>query len=202
MYQGLVEHLLGEELLGSFNEYGQMTELNWRHAVAAGITAASLSMANPSLADAKPLVNVTQAEQKINVEKLMNAIKHVESSGGVNKASRYEKGVEEQLRKRFDKLGQNVKEAIKNYGYKAVASSYGPWQILASTAYDLGYKGAPADLSNENVSKDIVLKYVQKLINSSRTKDVQDVVSAYNAGLGGIHSNPDYVKKVMRFYGG
>mgnify|MGYP000979461575 CR=1 FL=1 len=173
--------------------------------IAAGILAAGLVAGNPSVALAqKPVdnrVQLTNAEMDIDREKLLRAIKKVESSDGVDKRDRYEAGVEKQLRKRLQQLHKNTREAIQKYGFKRVATSYGPWQILASTAYDLGFKGAPEDLRDEKVSKPLVEDLIHNIIFSKRTSKLEDVVSAYNAGLGGIGKNPGYVNKVLGHYG-
>ena len=162
--------------------------------------AGTLLMGNPGDAQAKHQPSVTQQEQKIDIDKLLYSIKQIESSGRVNKRSRYEAGVDRDLRKRFNKLGHNLQNALRKYGFQRVATSYGPYQILASTAYDLGYTGTPENLGNEDLSKQYVMDLVQKIINSSRTERVEDVISAYNAGLGRIGRNPEYVKKVMNHY--
>lgn len=180
----------------------QVNEFNWKPALATAAMAGALVTGTPHLSQAanQPKYNITQAEEKIDLEKLLHAIKQVESSGGIDKRDRYESGVDKQLRNRFDRLGNNIKQALKKYGFRRVATSYGPYQILASTAYDLGFTGAPEDLRDENLSKQYVLKLISNNINSPRTSKVEDVISAYNAGLGRIGTNPQYVRKVMKFY--
>lgn len=181
----------------------QLTEADWKQLAAGAAIAGTLLTGVPN-ADAKSIKpqhhHVSQVEKQINLEKLMAAIKQVESSGGLNKNSRYEIGIKNSLLKRYNVLNLNVKNAIDKYGVEAVATSYGPWQILASTAYDLGYVGSPIDLSNENVSKKWAIKYINNIINSSKTNNVQDVISAYNAGLGNIGHNPEYIQKVLKYY--
>ena len=145
-------------------------------------------------------VDVTNAEISIDRNKLLQAIKQVESSNGIDKKDRYESGVEKQLRDRFSKLGKNTQSAIKQYGFKRVATSYGPYQILASTAYDLGYEGTPEGLRDETINKAVVSGLLSTLIGSKKTQKVEDVISAYNAGLGRIGTNLDYINKVMKLY--
>lgn len=184
--------------------YNIVNEAGWKENLALGAAAVGLAtgIGAPQQAQAKQIhqPSVTQAEEKIDIEKLLFAIKQVESSGGQDTRDRYEPGVAKQLGDRFSKLKPGVQNALKKYGYKRVASSYGPYQILASTAYDLGFDGAPEDLRDEVLSQQYVMKLIQTNVNSSRTRDLPDVVSAYNAGLGRIGKNPGYVNKVMGFY--
>jgi len=168
--------------------------------LAGAAIAGSMLLGAPQGVQAKQPVHITQQEQKIDIEKLLHAIKQVESSGGVDKRDRYEAGVDRQLHNRYNKLNTNTKNAIDAYGFKRVASSYGPYQIMASTAYDLGFNKEPEALRDENLSKQYVQALLNQIINSKRTNNIQDVVSAYNAGLGGVGTNPDYIQKVLKFY--
>ncbi len=186
-----------EQLIETQNN---LDELNWRKAAGGALLAASL-LGVPNVAQAAKPVKVTQAEAQIDIDKLLDAIRQVESSGGKDTRTRYEPGVEKQLVKRYNILMPNTASAIDKYGYSAIATSYGPYQLLASTAFDLGYKGTLEDLKKEEVSRGLAKKYIQKLMRSSRTKKVEDIVSAYNAGLGGISTNPSYIAKVMKYYG-
>ena len=196
-----------KELIESIQrDQNQLTELNWRSMAGGALLAASLLAGSPGDADAKTTkhhhhhTSVTQAEQKIDLDKLLDAIKQVESSDGTNITPRHEPGVEKQLRKKFRHLNKNVQGAIEKYGYSAIATSYGPYQLLASTCYNMGYQGEVEALKQDSVSKEWAKKYVQQLRNSSRTKKVEDIISAYNAGLGGIGKNPNYVRQVMHHY--
>jgi hypothetical protein len=186
-----------EQLIETQNN---LDELNWRKAAGGALLAASL-LGVPNIAQAARPVKVTQAEAQIDINKLLDAIKQVESSGGKDTRTRHEPGVEKQLIKRYDVLNPNTASAIDKYGYSAIATSYGPYQMLASTAFDLGYEGTLEDLKKEEVSRELAKKYTQKLIKSSRTKKVEDVISAYNAGLGRIGTNPGYIDKVIKYYG-
>ena len=72
--------------------------------------------------------------------------------------------------------------------------------MLASTAFDIGFNGDPEGLAEEATNKFFCKKYLETFIHSSKTHTLEDVISAYNAGLGGIGKNPDYVRKVMNYY--
>lgn len=184
---------------------GNSQKLNegWKEIAASAAIIPALVASSPSDALAakhKSTISITNAEKQIDRNRLLDALMHVESSGGINKEDRYERGVEKNLRFRFNKLHNNLKSAIKKYGFKKVSTSYGPWQILASTAYDLGFTGNPEDLRNKEVSSIFVNKYISVLISSNKTKTIRDVISAYNAGLGKIGTNNNYVEKVLSFY--
>ena len=191
----LLEALLADK------EVRELTEMNWKSTAVAGLTAASLALGNPSSAFAGTNKSmVTQAEHSIDLNKLLHAIKQVESSGGRDTRTRYEPGFENLLRKRYHTYAGGLRDAINKYGFKAVATSYGPYQVMAATAYELGFSGQPDELSEEQVSRLYAEKYLRKLMNSNKTKNVQDIISAYNAGLGGIGSNPEYLSKVLNYY--
>lgn len=190
-YQNILESILSER---------EQIEEGWGKNLAAGALAAGLVLSPLMVGQADAKTKITTQEQQIDIGKLLNAIKQVESSGGVDKRDRYESGVEKQLINRYDQLKTNTKKAIDEYGYKRVATSYGSWQILASTAYDLGHTGTPEDLRKEEISKPLVEKLIRNLINSTRTNKIEDVISAYNAGLGGVGTNPNYIDKVLKYY--
>jgi hypothetical protein len=139
-------------------------------------------------------------KQNIDIDKLVDAIKSVESSGGRDTRTRYEPGVERQLRQRFNHLKPVVQAAIKRFGFKRMATSYGSHQLLASTAFDIGFQGDPEGLAEEETNTFFCKKLLETFIHSSKTQTLEDVISAYNAGLGRIGKNPDYVKKVMNYY--
>ena len=194
MIRELYDHIVADK------EVQKLCEFNWQGAVATGVAATALAFGSPGSAEAKPTTSITQAEKRIDMAKLLHAIKHIESSGGTDTRTRYEAGIDRLLRKRFTKVSHNLQNAIKKYGFKALATSYGPYQVLASTAYDNGYTGDLEDLKTEQVSKQVATTYINKLIKSGRTHDVKDVVSAYNAGLGRIGTNQNYINKVLHYY--
>ena len=178
----------------------QMFEANWKQAVGTGLVAASLLTGMPQQAAAKQSVSITQEEKGINIENLLHAFKQVESSGGRDTRTRYEAGIEKQLRRDYAKLHTRTKKAIDTYGYKAMATSYGPYQMIGATAYDMGHTGTLEDLKTESVCKEMARKYIIWLMNRAKTTNVKDVISGYNAGIGGIGSNPAYINKVLKHY--
>lgn len=186
--QKLVEHVIDE--------------INARQLAGLAL-AGTLAVGQPSVAGAmnfNPSQYSDVVKQNIDIEKLLNATKSVESSGGKDLRPRHEPGVEKQLRNRFNKLKPHVQDAIKRYGFKRMATSYGPYQVLASTAFDMGFNGDPEGVGEPVTSENLARQLFQTFIHSSKTHTLEDVISAYNAGLGRIGKNPDYVRKVMNYY--
>lgn len=126
--------------------------------------------------------------------KLLWALNRQEASGKATIASRYEPG----FYNRYIKGRKKYRHLETRFGGRAVASSYGPWQIMYLTAYEMGYRGKPEDLSNAATSLPYVLKYVN-FLRKKLGNDPSAVISAYNAGPGGIGSNPRYTSKVIAY---
>lgn len=126
--------------------------------------------------------------------KLLWALNRQEASGKSHIHARYEPG----FYKRYIRGKAKYAALEARYGGRAVASSYGPWQIMYLTAYEMGYRGKPEDLGKAEVSLPYVLKYLnflrEKLGNNDRA-----VISAYNAGPGGVGTNPRYTAKVIAY---
>lgn len=130
-----------------------------------------------------------------NLTKLLWALNMMEASGSEKAKKRFEPNF-------YNKYLKGKKEWMeheKKFGREAISSSYGPWQIMYPTAVSLGYKGSPDALAKPEVSLPLVQKYVAKL-NRKFDGDLEKVFSAYNAGEGGVGSNPDYVRKAMDSY--
>ncbi len=80
--------------------------------------------------------------------------------------------------------------------------SYGPWQILFMTAYEVGFRGDPVELREPSRS----IEYVVGVLNL-RTLDkltdatAEDVFDAWNSGRARDRFVPaDYIKKAKGFY--
>ena len=193
MYK-LLEHIIHEQ---------QLEEFNAKQLAGSLALAGTLALAQPNVAGAmnlNPFQCSDVVKQDININKLLSAIKNVESTNGKNTKTRYEPKVERHLRNKFNTLKPAVQEAIKRFGFKRMATSYGPYQILASTAFDIGFQGDPEGLAEEDTNTFFCKKLLGTFIKNHRTHTLEDVISAYNAGLGRIGKNPDYVKKVTNYY--
>lgn len=133
--------------------------------------------------------------QNGNLSKLLWALNMVEGSGKDKVKNRHEPG----FYRRYLRGKKEWSEREKQFGAEAIASSYGPWQIMYPTAVQYGFKGKPADLADPKVS----LPYVQKHLARLEKKfggNIEKIVSAYNAGEGGVGTNPDYTEKALKFY--
>ena len=130
-----------------------------------------------------------------NLSKILWALNMVEASGKPKAKSRFEPN----FYNKYLKGKKNWMEMEKKFGREAISSSYGPWQIMFPTAVEMGYKGRPEDLHDPKVSLPYVQKYLTK-IQDKHGSDPKKVLSAYNAGIGGVGSNPDYTEKAFRFY--
>lgn len=135
-------------------------------------------------------------ESSLSETPIAKAISSVESSGGKNITPRYEAGFYE----RYLKNNPEFQDAIKEFGKEEVSSSYGMYQIMYPTAVQYGYKGTPQDLAKPSVND----KWFEIIFDSllKKTGNLRDTISAYNAGTGGIGTNPEYVEKVINQLGG
>lgn len=130
-----------------------------------------------------------------NMTKLLWALNMIEASGSAKAKKRHEPN----FYKKYLKGKKQWSESEKKWGAEAISSSYGPWQIMYPTAVQYGYKGSPSDLEKPEVSLPFVQKYVGSL-SKKFNGDIEKVFSAYNAGEGGVGTNPDYTKKALDHY--
>jgi hypothetical protein len=61
------------------------------------------------------------------------------------------------------------------------AASWGPWHILYHTAADLGFAGAPHELSDRNRSLDYVRRFLHRATTRG-ARTVAEFADAYNSG--------------------
>lgn len=125
--------------------------------------------------------------------RLLWALNRQEASGKAHAKSRYEPG----FYRKYVRGEKKYAHLEARYGGRAVSSSYGPWQIMYLTAYNMGYRGKPADLGKADVSLPYVLKYIEYL--RKKLGNDRAVISAYNAGPGGVGTNPGYTSKVIAY---
>jgi len=123
---------------------------------------------------------------------LLWALNQQEASGRQFVRARHEPRFYE----KYLKANQQYEKAGDDFGVHAISSSYGPWQIMYSTAVQMGYEGPPQGLSHAFVSLPYVLKYLRRL-HKEFNGDIKKIVSAYNAGPGGVGTNPRYTKRVL-----
>ena len=126
--------------------------------------------------------------------KLLWALNRQEASGKARIQSRYEPN----FYRRYIKGKKKYAHLEARYGARAIASSYGPWQIMYLTAHEMGYRGRPEELANAETSLPYVVKYLDFLRKKLNNND-RAVISAYNAGPGGVGTNPAYTSRVIAF---
>jgi len=134
----------------------------------------------------------THISLSLQDQKLLWAINQKEASGRPFVRPRYEPA----FYHRYIAWNIRFREAERRYGSRAVSSSYGPWQIMYSTAVELGYEGPPDHLNHASVSLPYVLRYLNQL-RATFDGDMAKVISSYNAGPGGMGSNPAYTHEVL-----
>lgn len=77
---------------------------------------------------------------------------------------------------------------------KAAQFSWGPLQILESTARGVGYTGQAIDLEKPEISIPLAIKYMRQLIDRGYT-DFRDLYSAYNSGNPQAWTSPGAVQR-------
>ena len=97
----------------------------------------------------------------VEINRIMNVIHQMESSGGVNTKARFEP----EFLKNYGDKGL-MPTLRKRYGDKAAASSYGPYQVMLLKAWEMGFKISPEELANpetnRKVAESIVRSYLKK----------------------------------------
>lgn len=103
----------------------------------------------------------------------------------------------------YYKRSPEIQKAFFTYGY-AACGSWGPWQILYTTAAELGFGGQPWELYGA-----ASLPWVIRLINvrflphvaGTEEEIVKQLADAYNSGNSRDQSVPvPYINKVLQYY--
>jgi hypothetical protein len=93
-----------------------------------------------------------------------------------------------------------VRTAYQTYG-EAAAASWGPWQLMYPTAYELGFRGRPQDLTDAAVSLPYVVEYLNRRVFCWTPLELGDIADGYNSGSCVDQIVPrDYIKKFIRAY--
>lgn len=126
----------------------------------------------------------------VDLEKLLAAIKRVETSDGLNNWPRVEaayipEGLKFTIQGRIVVgNGRCMNEVSmprwRSWGLSSSAS-WGPWQILYQTAADNGYGGPPWDLHGDATSEPYVISHLRKL-EKRGAKTVRDFADGWNSG--------------------
>lgn len=101
------------------------------------------------------------ANSNAEINRIMDVIHQMESSGGINTKARFEP----EFLKNYGDKGL-MPTLRKRYGDKAAASSYGPYQVMLLKAWEMGFKISPEELANpetnRKVAESIVMSYFKK----------------------------------------
>jgi len=137
---------------------------------------------------------------KIDPGRILWAIANVESTYGKQNDATHHEGAYH-YGGHYYKRSRIVREQSQKWGCLA-HSSFGSFQILFITAYELGFRGDPIELRDPDIS----LRYVVKLINRrvldklSDEKPI-DIFDAYNSGTPRDRIVPEqYIDKALIFY--
>ena len=88
------------------------------------------------------------------LSQLADAISMIESNGGKNIAPRDEPNFEKTyLRDKDGTPKEPWNSLAQKYGWKAIRSSYGKYQVMYPTAHDFGYRGTPQGLADPEVNR-------------------------------------------------
>ena len=94
----------------------------------------------------------------------------------------------------------HVRRLYQRFG-KAAAASWGPWQILFVTAWELGYRGNPQDLASPEVSLPWVIKYLNDRVLCWGGVTLEELADAYNSGSFMDSYEPkSYIHKFLQAY--
>ena len=125
----------------------------------------------------------------LDLEAIAEAVKQVESSGGTNVGPRYEPG----FQRRYLQGKPRWEALAKQYGWQAVSSSYGPWQVLFPVAVELGFTGSPQQLADPAINRQYFDKKFQRDYQASGG-NLAKTLLRYNGG-----GDPTYPQRVMKF---
>lgn len=139
-------------------------------------------------------------KMEYNLDLIAKAIATEESASGTNITPRHEKGYFEKI-KVWNKKDPNKIQFWQNlydkYG-EDMEKSYGIYQVMYPTAVDYGFTGAPQELANPETNRKYFNVIFADLLKKNNN-NIINAISAYNAGMGGIGTNPGYIKRVMKY---
>jgi len=133
--------------------------------------------------------------------KILTALAMNESDMGINKRPRFEKSYCV-----GSTMYQNDKDLRNNYNLWGAwaCCSYSSFQIMFQTAWELGYRGTPANLWDDSVAIVYVIRLLNHRILSKITSCVnflENVADAYNSGTFTDSIVPqDYIDKFVANY--
>lgn len=125
-------------------------------------------------------------------EVLLKTIATIESSYGKFK-KRYEKAYD------FGGRYEN-KYLLEKYG-KEAACSLSSFQIMFTTAVEMGFKGSPYELNYDEIAIYYVIEFIQRRILDKGANTLQQVFDAFNSGNFKDKNVPqEYIDKSINVY--
>jgi hypothetical protein len=131
---------------------------------------------------------------------LLSAIAFVESDFGKYDIPRYEPAFG--LGGLYYHKSPELRAEYQIYG-PLVACSYSPWQIMFSTAKQMGYLGHPLDLWPCANALPYVIDYLNFLYLKRGATSLEKIAQAYNSGGCAYKPTPQvqkYIEKVLKAY--
>jgi hypothetical protein len=123
--------------------------------------------------DVPPL---THDGQPVDGSRFLWALASIESSYGAQRDfARIEPAY--QPKGEMYRQSSTVQALWRQYGALA-ACSFGTWQMMATTAHDLGFTGHPCELQTDAILAPLVVRYLQR----SKATTLRDALDAYNSG--------------------
>lgn len=131
---------------------------------------------------------------------ILKALATVESSFGTNNVPRFEKA--------YSPMGiyynSEQKERYAKWG-AAACCSYSSFQIMYTTACELGFDSQPwsrnpSILSNDEVAIFYVIEYIKKRVISRGAQTVEQLFDIYNSGSLDKNIPADYIRVAMQAY--
>ena len=119
------------------------------------------------------------APEGIDPARLLAAIAAVESGFDLNAIPNQEPAYDEGGR--YWKSSQHVRDLHNTWG-SWMACSYGPWQILFVTAWEMGFRGTPGDLWTPSGSIEWVVRAMNARIFDKGAETVEQVADGWNSG--------------------
>ena len=134
----------------------------------------------------------------IDPAQLLAALAAVESSFGLNAVPNHEPAYDEGGG--YYRAAHHVRALHKTWGAWA-ACSYGPWQILFVTAWEMGFRGTPSELWSPSGCIEWVVRAMNARIFDKGATSVEQTADAWNSGSFQDKIWPGgYVKQVMDAY--
>lgn len=151
-------------------------------------------------------------------ERLLAALAMVESSGGRDLRFRFERSFyrggayfdrDPNMQERMNRWEAGVQDATRDCAAKLTACSFGPWQILYTTAAELGFDRAPWELADPRTNAYFAVRLINRRIIPRLPEEallgeesaVKGIADGYNSGNPNDRHIPvAYMARVWQYY--